>query len=196
MLANSNLGPIMKTRESTVAAIGETLIILQKVERFLAAVLMQMASSATDGTNLEKVLLRDKETLGNLLNYFKKRLDIPADFAGVLEALLQDRNVFVHSLFMQHWFDLNTSEGCARLEEFMQGIRNGARIATKVMMASLTPKETDAPRSPEVQAYIEHIFLRIDGTAHPNARARVTDQYIDKVREDALTNFTIGLREA
>jgi hypothetical protein len=186
----------MNTRETTVAAIGETMIVLQKIERFLAAVLMHMATPAEAGAKLEKALIRDKETLGRLLVHFGERVELPENFAAEFDALLRDRNTFVHNLFMEPWFDLNTPDGLARLDEFMRGLRNGARTATKVMMASLTAKETDAKRAPEAQAYIERVFRRIEETAHPDVQSRVTDQYIDKVREDAQANFTVGRREA
>jgi hypothetical protein len=186
----------MTDRAATLAMVGETMLILQKVERFLAAVLMYMATPAEVNGRLTKALLRDRETLGRLMTYFSERTDLPSDFAVVLEALLRDRNVFVHNLFMQPWFDLNTSEGCARLEEFMRGMRSGAKVATKVMMASLLPHETDAARSPETQSYIDSVFLRIEATAHPQVAARVSDEYIEKVRDDSVTNFAVQRREA
>jgi hypothetical protein len=186
----------MTNRASTLTMLGETMLVLQKVERFLAAVLMHMATPAEADGKLAKALLRDKETLGRLLNHFGERTDLPSDFALVFESLLRDRNVFVHSLFMQPWFDLNTPEGCTRLEDFMRALRTGAKIATKVMMAALTPKETDAPRSSETQSYIDSVFLRIEETAHPDVRARVSDQYIDRVREDSIDNFSVKRRDA
>lgn len=182
----------MNTYESTVAAIGETMLILQKVERFLAAVLMHIATPADAGAGLEKALLRDKETLGKLLEHFRTRVELPENFATELDALLRDRNTFVHNLFMEQWFDLNTIDGRAKLDEFMRGLRSGARTATKVMMSSLSAKEKDADRTPEAQAYIERVFRRIEDTAHPDVQYRVTDEYIAKVREDVQVNFAIG----
>jgi hypothetical protein len=189
------LGISMTTREATITELGETLLILQKVERFLAAVLMHMASPTKTDKELEKVL-RHKETLGRLLRYFSHRVNLPPDFVVEFEALLRDRNVFIHTLFMQPWFDLNTPEGCAILSEYMRTLRSHALTATKVMMASLTPKEADANRSPEVQAYIDRVFARMEQTAHPNVVARVTDQYIENVRQDALLRFSVGRRDA
>ncbi len=186
----------MATRESAVLDLGETLLILQKVERFLAAVLMHMASAAAIDDKLEKALLRDKETLGQLLKYFGSRVELPPNFATQFDSLLRDRNVFVHALFMQPWFDLNTQEGCARISEYTRTIRSYAKTATKVMMASLTPTETDANRSPEVRAYIDRVFARIEETAHPDVQASVNDQYIEKVSQDALSNFSVGRKDA
>lgn len=186
----------MNKRESTVAAIGETMIVLQKVERFLAAVLMHMAAPADAGAKLEKALLRDKETLGRLLAHFAERLDLPANFSAELDALLRDRNIFVHHLFMEPWFDLHTSEGRAKLDDFMRGIQNGARTAAKVMMAVLTAEEKDGGRSPEAQAYIDRVVRRIQETAHPDVQSRVTDEHIEKVREDAQANFSVRRRSA
>lgn len=186
----------MSDRSSILATIGETMLVLQKAERFLAAVLMHMATPGETDGKLAKALLRDKETLGRLLAYFGERTDLPPDFGLTLEALLQDRNIFIHSLFMQPWFDLNTPEGCVRLEEFMQRLRSGAKVAIKVMMASLMTREIDALRSSEAQSYIDSIFLRIDETAHPDVRARVSDEYMNKVSEDAHANFSVKRRDA
>lgn len=190
------LGISMTTREATLVDLGETLIVLQKVERFLAAVLMHMAAPAEVDGKLEKVLLRDKNTLGQLLTYFGSRVELPSNFETELDALLEDRNIFVHNLFMQSWFDLNTPEGCIKLTEFMRALRSGARTATKVMMASLKPEESDSSRLPEAQAYINRVFARVEETAHPEVRARVNDQYIEGVRQDALSNFSVGRRNA
>ena len=186
----------MSDRVATLTMVGETMLVLQRVERFLAAVLMHIATAVEVDGKLAKALLRDRETLGRLLEHFGQHAELPLDFAFVFETLLRDRNTFVHSLFMEPWFDLDTPEGCGRLEEFMRVLRGRAKIVTKVMMASLTPKEADAPRSIETQSYIDSIFLRIENTAHPSVRARVSEQYIDEVRRDATANYSVPRREA
>jgi hypothetical protein len=150
-----------------------------------------MATPAEAEGRLAKALLRDKETLGGLFAHFRERTELPPNFALVFESLLRDRNVFVHSLFMQPWFDLNTPAGCATLNEFMRSLRAGAKVVTKVMMASLSPKETDAVRSLESQSYIDSVFRRIEETAHADVKALVSDQYIDKVRGDATKNVSV-----
>lgn len=185
----------MSTREQAVAAIGETLIVLQKVERFLAAVLMHMADPAEAGRRLEKALLRDKETLGRLLAHFGDRVELPPNFAEEFDELLRDRNTFIHDLFMESWFDLNIPNGRAKLDDFLRRIRNRAGIATRVMMASLTDEQTHARRSPASQAYIERIFRRIEATAHPDVQARVNEEYISKVREDAQSSFAVSRKQ-
>jgi len=53
--------------------IGDTLLVLQKFERLLAAVLMTMTTAADANTKLRKALLRDKETLGRLMSHFADR---------------------------------------------------------------------------------------------------------------------------
>ena len=186
----------MTDRASTLEMIGETMLILQKVERFLAAVLMHMATPGEVDGKLAMALLRDKETLGRLLAHFGERAHLPADFGTAFDSLLRDRNVFVHNLFMQSWFDLDTPGGRATLEEFMRGLRSGARVATKVMMASLTSNELEVARSDRAQSYIESIFRRIDATAHPDVRSCVSDEYVESVREDAQANFHVKRRDA
>jgi hypothetical protein len=185
----------MTDRTATLVSIGETVLVLQKLEHFLAAVLMHMATPGEADGKLAKALLRDKETLGRLLAHFGDRAELPPEFGSTFESLLRDRNIFVYSLFMQSWFDLDTLEGRGRLEEFMRHLRSRARVATKVMMASLEPRETDVIRSTETQAYIDQVFARINTTAHPDIRARMSDDYIKAVRDDAHENFSVRRRD-
>lgn len=177
-------------REFTVTQIGETLLILQKVDRFLAAILMNMASANEADQKLEKILLRDKETLGQLMAHFKNRVTLPATFAADFEALLEDRNIFVHNLFMQPWFDLNTAGGCERIGQFILGISKNARTALKVMMASQQSEAVDPNCSIKAQAYIHDVLLRVEETAHPDVLASTTAQSIEDLRQDVLANFS------
>jgi hypothetical protein len=71
----------MSDRDATVLMIGETLLVLQKFGRFLAAVLMTTVTPADVDAKLRMALLRDKETLGRLMSYFAVRTELPDRFA-------------------------------------------------------------------------------------------------------------------
>jgi hypothetical protein len=186
----------MSGRSKTVLLIGETLLVLQKLERFLAAILMNMATPSEPDGKLSKALLQDKETLGRLIKHFSERNELPQNFATTFEQLLKDRNVFVHALFMQPWFDLNTDDGLARVNEFMRNIRAASKIAIQVMMGSLTPQDTDAERSEETQRYIDNILKRMNDTALPDFGGLSPDEYVAKVQSNAKAAFAVKRRDA
>ena len=132
--------------------------------------------------------------MDRLLEHFSARTELPDDFALVLESLLRNRNVFVHNLFMQPWFDLNSQDGCAQLDQFVRSLRASAKIAMKVMMTSLPPKDTDAARSEAAQRYIDNVLLRINETVHPDVEAFGVGDYVDQVAADARANFSVKRR--
>ena len=186
----------MSHRAATLVLVWETMLVLQKVERFLAIVLMNMATPAEPDGKLEKALLRDKQTMGQLMKHFADRTELPEHFALTFESLLQDRNVFVHNLFMQPWFDLNSEDGCLRLEGFMRNLRGSAKVAMNVMMASLIPKDTDAPRSEDAQQYVNNVLTRINQTLHPDVKALAASDYAERTSTNARANFSVKRREA
>jgi hypothetical protein len=186
----------MSNREKTVLMIGETLLILQKIERFIAMALMNMVSSTNPDEKLAKALHRDRETLGRLISYFAERTELPVHFAEVFETLLKDRNIFVHDLFMQPWFDLSTESGCAEVNEFMRRIRTSAKVVIKVLMGALTPQHTDAIRPERDKKYIDQILHRVNATALPDFGGRSEGEYIESVSADVKVRFSVKRRDA
>jgi hypothetical protein len=186
----------MSDRDATVLMIGETLLVLQKFERFLAAVLMTMMTPADVDAKLGMALLRDKETLGRLMSYFAVRTELPDRFAETFDVLLERRNVFIHSLFMQPWFNLKTSEGRARLDTYLTGIRGAARTALHIMIGALDGGRPAELRTKESQGYIDKIVLRIRETGEPNFGGLTEEQYTAKVIADAHETVTGKPRDA
>jgi hypothetical protein len=121
-------------RDKTVLVIGETMLVLQKVEHFLLAVLLGMVTPSEADQKLQKVLLRDKETLGHLLKHFADRTTLPMHFAETFRDLLERRNLFIHNLVMAPWFDLKTEKGCDVLEDYMQEVRTAAKTVLHVSL--------------------------------------------------------------
>lgn len=170
--------------------IGETLLILQRVEQFVVAALLGMVSPIEADAKLEATLLRDKETLGSLLRRLGERVELPEHFAVTFERLLERRNVFVHKLFMAPWFDLRTEDGLSRVEEFMRGIRADAKVALHVLIAANVASRGRSI-SPEADAGIATILERIEATVEPYFGGLSPEQYIAKVVDNALGQFAV-----
>ncbi|WP_116807337.1 hypothetical protein [Steroidobacter cummioxidans] len=183
-----------RTRESTVLMIGETLLILQKFEHYLSAVLLSIVTPSEADQRLQKALLRDKETLGRLLRHFAERVDLPEHFDQTLDDLLERRNVFVHNLVMAPWFDLKSERGCVTLDEYMREIRSAAKIALHVMIA-VSVKRPAVGLSDEVQERIDRILSRIRNTAEPYFGELTEAQYVEKVVTNAIQNYSCNPRE-
>lgn len=186
----------MSSREQVVLMIGETLLILQKVERFLAMALMNMLSTTSSDESLQKALHRDKETLGRLIKHFADRTELPEHFSEAFEKLLKDRNVFAHDLFMQEWFDLSSQSGRTTVDEFLRGIRTSAKIVIKVIMGALTPQDTDAARPERDQKYIDQILHRVNATALPDFGGFSEDGYIQKIDVEVRESYVVKRRDA
>lgn len=183
------------SRDFTVLMIGETLLVLQKFEHYLGAVLLSMVTASEADQQLQKVLLRDKETLGRLLGHFAERTALPDAFAQTLDGLLEMRNLFVHNLFMAPWFDIKTTEGCDRLLEYMKEIRSAAKVAFHVMIAT-TLERPASPQTKEVEQRIAHVLDRIQRTVEPDFGELTEDQYVAKVVKNAVETYGTKPSEA
>lgn len=174
-----------KIRDNAVFMLGETLLIIQKFEQLLVAVLLNIVSNSDVDKKFEQALIRDKETLGKLLKYFATHAQLPEHFTDTFDGLLERRNVLVHKLFMEPWFDLKTEDGCARLQDFLREIRARAKVAVYVMMASI-PENSAVSKSSGADERLGHILERIYVTAEPNFGDLTADQYVAKVQQEAL----------
>ncbi|WP_156924407.1 hypothetical protein [Derxia gummosa] len=180
---------MQSTRDFTVLMIGETVLVLQKFEHYLAAVLLSMVTASEADQKLQKVLLRDKETLGRLMKHFAERTELPEHFSDTFDELLEKRNLFVHNLFMAPWFDIKTPDGCSRLQEYMKEIRVAAKVAFHVMIAVSLGRPA-VPQSKEVEQRIAHILDRIQATAEPYFGELTEEQYVAKVVQNAVETFS------
>lgn len=175
--------------------VGETLLVLQKLERFLAAILLATTTPDEADARLRKILVRDKETLGRLLNLFDERSELPEDFEITLNNLLERRNIFIHNLFMEPWFDLRTEKGCAKLRAFMSEIILAAKEAIHIMIGAFHAHEAVGPSTDETKSYINRIIQRIQETAEPNFGGLTEEEYIAKVVKNACERFSTKPRK-
>jgi len=174
--------------------IGETLLVLQRFERFLVAVLMMMSTPEHADRQLRSALLRDKATLGGLIAFFAERVELPEHFASTFDGLLKRRNILVHSLFMETWFDLSSAQGQGRLDSFLAEIRSAAKLAVHVMLSAISAC-TLRSEELEVRNYVDRITSRIRQTAEPDFGGLTEDQYTAKVLKNARDQFSVEPRK-
>jgi len=67
----------------------------------------------------EEIEKLEKNTLGQLINKLKERADMNDKFIRLLTVFLEGRNIFIHKLYRQEWFDTNTEEGRDAIWDFL-----------------------------------------------------------------------------
>jgi hypothetical protein len=149
---------------------------------------MDMVTVSEADQKLKKVLLRDKETLGRLIRHFAERTTLPENFSEIFDSLLEQRNLFVHNLFMAPWFDLKTPKGCARLQEYMRNIRSATRVALHVMIATAQERPANFQAS-EVKERIDLIVDRIEKVVEPYFGDLTEEQYVARAVKNSVDTY-------
>jgi hypothetical protein len=170
----------MSSHLDTTSRIGGTLIMLQKIEALLRAVLILATKDSKPDLKLRKLLRGDRQTMGMLLNHLSNRVDLPQDFADTLEGLLEKRNTFIHKLFLEEWFDLKTQDGLDRVNEFITDLLAAGSISIRVCVGYTIACTTDEKPTlpPAEREMFDHIIKRIFSTAMPDFGKKTPDEYI------------------
>jgi hypothetical protein len=123
------------SKEETFAQIGLLLLLTQDVEfvttRLLGLVYPNGAPSAEE---LEKL---SKETLGALIRKLKTRVELDETFQGMVEHFVEGRNIFVHRLRHQSWFDLESEKGRDEVWNFLEPYQKSLTEIYMVVNAAL-----------------------------------------------------------
>jgi hypothetical protein len=106
------------TEDEMLAHIGVLLLNVQQFEFLLSAALKQIYAANADLT-AEKLFAEDKRTLGMLITDLRKRADVGGDADALIGAVLHDRNLFVHRLAHQPWFDTASEDARRRVWVFL-----------------------------------------------------------------------------
>ncbi len=182
-------------RDRTVHGIGETMLMLQRIEQLLLANLLFLGSGTEADQRLEKLLLRDKETLGRLMDHFAKRFDLPATFQASFDDLLERRNLFVHNLLMAPWFDLSTDAGCSALDDYLREMHVSAKVVLKVLLgAAFAP--TEPQPSQEASDRAARILSKLERSVVRDFGGLTEDQYIRKAVSEARDGFVVPLKSS
>jgi uncharacterized protein YutE (UPF0331/DUF86 family) len=101
------------TEEDTLALIGKLLLLTQDTKHQISWVLRVVFK---DGLlTAEDFVRKDKKTLGQLVRTMRKNMQVEESFEGLLLAFVEQRNLFVHELRYQEWFNLDSEKNINRV---------------------------------------------------------------------------------
>jgi len=167
--------------------IGNVLIIIQKMEALLKASIIASLGSSDADNKLSKILNEDKLTLGMLLQQMKLRVELPDTFSATLIEFLHLRNLFIHKLFLQDWFDLKTSEGLITIEKFLSTLLSKGAIAIRIFVAF--GSKSNSQLSKENINMFDKLIERIILTANTDFGDKSFEQYTDDFSKDVSENY-------
>lgn len=123
--------------EVIFAQIGIQLLLVQDFEWLLERSLKLVFAERADLT-AEKVYKADKRTLGMLVKELREKAMIDSDANILLSQLLEDRNLFVHRLRHEPWFDTATTAGRNEIWKFFQlfqpRLQHGIMLFTAILL--------------------------------------------------------------
>lgn len=125
-------GPFPDIPEEIFSEIGCRLVLLQDFEMFLAFV-AKVAFEKDNSKAKDAILKSDNKTMGHLLNFLRKKIDIASDFDAALKRTLDARNKFVHEF--SHLYNLRSQEGISGAVKFLLDSMDDLEEVTKVMKA-------------------------------------------------------------
>lgn len=122
--------------EQLLAQIGISLILIQDMEFFFTACMKLVFPDELPRT-MDEFLAEDRRTFGTLIKEMKKLVNVSPEFDNQLQQTLEDRNLFVHRLRFQPWFDIDSKEGQDATWEFLARLFNEVKETTRVLHAFL-----------------------------------------------------------
>jgi hypothetical protein len=136
------------SQEETVAQIGYLLLMTQDVEHTIVTLI---GTAYPNGKpTWEEISKLNKETLGTLISKLKKRVEMPDKFVGLLEMFLEGRNIFVHRLREQSWFDLHSENGRNEIWNFIETYQKYLTEILYIVQAALF-REMENKGMPETE---------------------------------------------
>ena len=175
------------SEDETYQSIGEVLLGVQTIERMLAGCLMCSRSASSAESKLRKLLQRDRECLGDLLNEFRKVASLPEDFEETLKDFLESRNVFVHRLLAEDWVDINTAKGRKVLQEFLWDLMDKCIVVKRILLGyMLVVSQGNHQLDSEAEEYIRKISWGI---------ARTSTVLFDDLPEDYFGDLFAEVRD-
>jgi hypothetical protein len=123
------------SRTATVLRIGEIVLLLQKVEKHLYYCLKATSDDASK--SLKKLLSGDKATLGQLATEMKLNVELSESFKVTLTNFVEKRNMLIHNISFQDWFDLFTDSGRDTVDRYLFDLLDHAKECLRISMAYL-----------------------------------------------------------
>lgn len=96
--------------EEVFAQIGIHLLLVQDFE-FLLRFALRVALRDRAEVTIDALTEEDRRTMGQFMRDLRKDASLHSDLDALLKRVLDDRNLFVHGLRHQSWFDTTTTTG-------------------------------------------------------------------------------------
>lgn len=154
--------------EEVFAQIGVTLLLVQQFEWMLERSLKLVFADKSELT-AEKIFQADTRSLGLLMRDLRTKVSLSDDVDEFMRLLLKDRNLFVHNLRNQDWFDAHTKEGRDGFWTFIGRLTPQLEKGL-LLFAAIHFKEAEDRRMPHV---VDHIL------SNPEYYAAVRQFYPD-----------------
>lgn len=120
--------------EELLAEIGISLLLIQDMEHFFTACMKLVFPDELPRT-MDEFLTDDRRTFGTLVKEMKKLVDVSPEFDCLLRQTLEDRNLFVHRLQFQSWYDIHTKEGQDATWDFLGRLFEEVKETNRVFQA-------------------------------------------------------------
>jgi hypothetical protein len=151
-------------RDRVFEQIGMLLMITQQSEALLR-VALRHAEGAAD-THLSALGRGDRRTMGALISELERKVQLHPYFAEDLQSLLGQRNIFIHDLTLEPWFDIDEVHGTSRAMVWMSHYQQRLFDITTVLYAY-----TDALPADEID---EDVRTVLQTNAYPAIREIIT----------------------
>jgi len=171
-------------QKSTHELIGETMIMMQKLEALVKLSLLVLHGRQNLDAEVRKVLALEKKTLGNLITAIKQSVIISSEKYEVLSRVLAKRNLFIHELFMQPFFDIHNIEGLKLVNGFCHDLLEQSRHAVITLLALCINNQTRVHLNNEEAGYFDKIVSRIVEAARPDFGNLTFEEYMNKIQEE------------
>ena len=135
-----------QTKDSLLRQIGATLLLLQELERLMTDTLKHASNRSLSVAQLNQL---DRRTMGALAATLRQRVELSDTFAADLAAFISDRNIFIHSLSAQPWFDWRSVSGQLALIEFLRSLHRRGEEAIKIFLGYLVSASDENGTKPE-----------------------------------------------
>lgn len=147
-------------REGAIWLIGMLLLLTQDAEDFLSFALRVVFKEGI--ITFDDFARKDKKTLGRMIHDLRTHFHLDSSFDQLLGGFLEQRNIFVHSLRKQDWFDLETETGVNSVWQFLHAYQqNLEQVAvTFVAFGFKFAEDLHVPMNEEKRLLTESGFLK------------------------------------
>lgn len=130
---------LTETQEHVLTVIGETLYMIQMAEDAIQNCCTYVFQDESD--LLEKLYSKEKQdrkrTLGQIVSVVRKQVEVHPQFDVMLTTFVDKRNFFVHTMFNDAEFGLQSDELCKRTEEFLLDLQDYAWNIQNIFLGCL-----------------------------------------------------------